>query len=62
MPHAHWGNQHQSRKERLMDFLDVSRAELRQGNIVMAMYMLETYRYNYAKAPASTRRRWRCGK
>ena len=62
MDNVKHGNQHWSRKLRLLEFLQASRAALRRGEVVWARYMLETYRYNYAKAPASTRRRWKCGR
>jgi hypothetical protein len=70
------GNQHQSRKVDLLRALSVARAQLghaqfHRGNgndgladyhLSDARHMLTVYRAKYDAAPASTRRRWACGK
>ena len=56
------GNQHQSRKRTLIWFLAMCRYTLHDGNIRRARAWLEAWRCDYSLVPASTRRRWRCGK
>jgi hypothetical protein len=56
------GNQHASRRRDLLGLLDAARFVLGRGNVLSARAYLITYRLAYALAPASTRRRWRCGR
>jgi hypothetical protein len=56
------GNQYISVKRRLLNIIAMSRAFLTEGDVVLARCELEYYRTQYAKVPASTRRRWKCGK
>ena len=63
MPHAPWGNQHASRKAELIHLLNMACTCLRYpGTRSMARNYLAEYREAYALVPASTRRRWRCGR
>ena len=55
------GNQYASRKTNLMDRLDTARSWLSVGAVLLAQDHIAAFRVQYAKAPASTRRRWRCG-
>ena len=55
------GNQYGSRKATLIQRLHNARVLLKAGIFSQARIFLEWYREDYAKAPASTRRRWRCG-
>ena len=55
------GNQHASRKVQLMDDLHNSRFALSFGDLELARMFLGMWRTAYARVPASTRRRWRCG-
>ena len=56
------GNQHESRKRTLIWFLAMCRRNLAYGNIPTARDWLEAWRCGYSLVPASTRRRWKCGK
>ncbi len=56
------GNQYESRRADLMDMLRTARELLRCGDWLRARYYLSLYRTAYALAPASTRRRWKCGR
>ena len=56
------GNQHNSRKMDLLSYLDIARDYLKEGDIDMARGWLRCFYLGYTKAPASTRRRWRCGR
>lgn len=56
------GNQYESRRADLMDMLRTARGFLRAGCIANARHYLSLYRTAYALAPASTRRRWKCGR
>ncbi len=62
-----WGNQHESRKVRLLNLLHAARGALRSGLTVrtrtnLAQDYLVIWRAAIADVPASTRRRWRCGR
>ena len=57
------GNQHRSRKVDLLALLDAARYALDvHGEVDNARLYLKLYHRQYALAPASTRRRWRCGR
>ena len=71
------GNQYASEKVRLQKLLRIVRFDLQRARFARAILMhpatsahylaqamaaLDLYRYAYARVPASTRRRWRCGK
>lgn len=56
------GNQHFSRKRDLLTVLDSARWRVRNGMVDEARVYLEIYRAAYVICPASTRRRWKCGK
>lgn len=56
------GNQHYSRKVDLMDMLRRARDALRWHQLENARFYLSLFRTAHALAPASTRRRWRCGR
>ena len=55
-------NQYNSRKGTLIAMLDLARENLNVGHVSMARYWLAQWRNNYDAAPASTRRRWKCGR
>jgi len=57
-----YGNQHASRYGLLMETLHQARAHLRQGRAGMAEWRLHWFWTMHAQAPASTRRRWKCGR
>ena len=57
-----YGNQHASRYGALKRMLHLSRAWLQQGDVFLARSYLNLYRIGYEQAPASTRRRWKCGR
>lgn len=56
------GNQHCSNKRILMTRLHRAREELNRGYLFWAREFLNAWRKGYAETPASTRRRWKCGK
>jgi len=56
------GNQHASRRGRLLILLDLARQELRDANLMAARFYLGVFQFGYNNAPASTRRRWKCGR
>lgn len=56
------GNQHNSLRRFLLDRLAVARSALVWGDVFYAQLALAAYRAHYATAPASTRRRWKCGR
>ena len=56
------GNQHESLKRDLLGLLDWAREYLRMGYTADARAFLSRYRERYAEDPASTRRRWACGR
>jgi hypothetical protein len=56
------GNQHASPKAELMERLLIARRALRYGFLGLARQQLIWWREGYMAAPASTRRRWKCGK
>jgi hypothetical protein len=56
------GNQHYSRKVDLMDTLGRVRDCLRWHQIHNARFYLAKFWSDHAQAPASTRRRWKCGR
>lgn len=56
------GNQHSSLKRALLERLHNARLYLQAGILSEARVLLEWYRADYAKAPSSTRRRWKCGR
>ena len=62
MPHAPWGNQHASRKARLLGALDWASHLISIGDVEDAREVIAAWRVAYALVPASTRRRWRCGR
>jgi hypothetical protein len=45
-----------------MNLLRAAREALRSGEVHISIVYLYVYRFQYAEAPASTRRRWRCGR
>ena len=57
-----YGNQHWSRKALLLAILRLVRKRLAEGRAHYARAWMETYRTQYARVPAGTRRRWKCGK
>jgi len=74
-----WGNQHESRKARILSLLDWARDNVRTAEEMgragfgpsdgariqanrSARHWLSRARAEMNAAPASTRRRWRCGK
>ena len=57
-----WGNQHFSRKADLMEYLHSARRHVGFGNIHIARSLLAQWRKQYALVPASTKRRWKCGR
>jgi hypothetical protein len=56
------GNQYGSRKADLLVRLELARLELRTGRIAAARWSLRQFWAEWAAAPASSRRRWRCGR
>jgi len=56
------GNQHASRYGDLMRLLGMARDDLRLGLVGLASLRLRLFWHVYAQAPASTRRRWKCGR
>jgi hypothetical protein len=56
------GNRYQSPRRRLLEMLRLARELLRWGYPALARGRLQAYRNAYALIPASTRRRWRCGR
>ena len=55
-------NQYVSRKRDLLNLLDAALIWLNDGEILVARSFLEYWRAGYALTPASTRRRWKCGR
>ena len=55
------GNQYISRKALLWGMIHAAHDFLIGGDVQAAQGWLAMYREHYAKAPASSRRRWRCG-
>lgn len=55
-------NQHNSRRRALLWCLNTARALLSAGNLYDARCTLAYFRREFARVPASTRRRWRCGR
>lgn len=55
-------NQHSSRKTELLALLHAAHDWLIQGEVEAAQAFLGLYRDAYAQVPASTRRRWKCGR
>jgi hypothetical protein len=56
------GNQHSSRRVTLMNHLRHARVYLARGLVEAAHWHLDVFWKMHAQAPASTQRRWRCGK
>ena len=56
------GNQYVSRKRALMSNLLWARTYLSYGAVHWAQAELRSFRAMYALVPASTRRRWKCGR
>lgn len=56
------GNQNKSRKSDLLRLLLRARNSLHFGMTSNARRLLRTFWLQHALAPASTRRRWRCGR
>jgi len=59
MAHA---NQYASPRRTLLWQLDFARQALRDGSLWLAQDLLKMFRARYATIPASTRRRWKCGR
>ena len=55
-------NQYRSRKAELLLDLRIVRNCLNEGLPVLARLYLTWWRRQYALVPASTRRRWKCGR
>ena len=56
------GNQHVSRKRDLCKLIHWAHDHLIDGHVDAAQGILDAYRRAYAAVPASTRRRWKCGR
>ena len=56
------GNQHRSTRASLLGLLRLARAALRVGVVDTARECLAAYHCGHDQAPASTRRRWKCGR
>lgn len=56
------GNQHVSRKADLLRVLGHARLSLAGGHHLAAVLYLQQWRGEYRSVPASTRRRWKCGR
>ncbi len=56
------GNQYSSEKRLLLSQLWMARLALRMGAVWYAQELLKMFHTRYAEAPASTRRRWKCGR
>jgi len=56
------GNQYASRRRELMSLLRLVRDVLSDGYAATARELLDIFWRQHAQAPASTRRRWRCGR
>ena len=57
-----WGNQHESRKAEMLGILRNARNYLDHGMFMTARMCLDYWRELMQEVPASTRRRWRCGR
>jgi hypothetical protein len=57
-----YGNQRTGRRADLLAYLRAARYCLQRGMTDGARVVLGRYRAEYAEAPASTRRRWKCGR
>lgn len=57
-----WGNQHVSRKMELLTLLHLARDVLDGGFVLTARDLLGIWKAKMRSVPASTRRRWRCGR
>lgn len=55
-------NQYSSRKRDLWNLIHWAHDHLIDGNVLAARGILDAYRRAYAQVPASTRRRWKCGR
>ena len=55
------GNQYRSRKGALLDTLACARLNLAAGVVGAARAGLRLFWKQHGRAPASTRRRWKCG-
>ena len=56
------GNQYNSRNSYLWALIYTARDYLELGDVEQAQEWLALYRKLYAQVPASTRRRWKCGR
>lgn len=56
------GNQYLSRKADLWAMIHTAHDLLIAGNVEGARYYLSLYRTAYGLAPASSKRRWKCGR
>lgn len=56
------GNQHSSRRGDLMAILHLARNVLKERRVRAAQMLLDYFWHLYARTPASTRRRWKCGR
>jgi len=57
-----WGNQYESRKKGFLNMLHSVRAQLSAGRVRSAQITLANWRTLMEGVPASTRRRWKCGR
>lgn len=55
-------NQYASRKSEMREMLDDIREWLRVGEVKHARFLLAVFRLRMEEVPASTRRRWKCGR
>ena len=62
MDNVKHGNQHVSRKRELMKMLYTAHTAINIGWKSLARDSLEKWRTAYALVPASTKRRWKCGR
>jgi len=55
-------NQYNSRKTMLLGILATAHDWLTLGNLKEARHWLDEWRLHYEEVPASTKRRWKCGR
>ena len=55
-------NQHRSPRKEMMAMLHLARDVLKDGNTWAAQEVLAYFWQLYSLTPASTRRRWKCGR
>ena len=56
------GNQHKSLRGDLFTILHTAREAIKDGQFRLARALVDYFWRLHAKAPASTRRRWKCGR